>query len=385
MCDGMEDMQGIVEYIEKYGAYSFNELPVNEFDSLIFSQLSYIDFSDIADKNNRVFLSDCAIKYYSKHSDEEIENLIGITAKALKILTLCAKTNRFAFVEVCKYVNNVNDEIDKQFCGLCFVIDKKDVLVAFRGTDVTVTGIKESAMLSYMFPVPAQIEALHYFQESAMTFDGRVYVCGHSKGGNLAVFAVVNCSNSLKKHIESVYEFDAPGFPKWFFDRYDYKQIESKIFLYTPVSSMVGRMLYHNKKPIIVQSVNSGLKQHQVSSWVIENGDFVTEDKYDKTSDYVSDYVNDLIDYVGEDDLEMFFNTLEYVFEKVDVNDFYDFKKLDFHKVMALIDTFLTSDEEQKERFKNIINRIISDFTKEYLTSVAKSYIDKIKPKENKA
>lgn len=379
----MEDMQGIRQYIEKYGAYSFEELPVNEIDALIFSQLSYIDFKDIADGDSRVFLSDSAVKYYSKHSDEENESLIGINAKALKILTLCAKTNRFAFVELCNYVNYVNCEIDKQFSALCFVIDKVNVFVSFRGTDVTVTGVKESAMLSYMFPVPAQIEALHYFQESAMVFDGNVYVCGHSKGGNLAVFAVVNCSNSLKKHIAGVYEFDAPGFPEWFFDRYDYKQIEDRIFSFTPESSIIGRMLYHNKKPVIVESVNNGLKQHQVSSWVIENGEFATRDSYDKTSDYISDYVNDLIDYVGEDDLELFFNTLEYVAEEIDINDFYDLKRVDFRKISALIDTFLSSDEKQRERFKDIIKRIISDFTKDYLTSMAKSYIDKFKPKEN--
>lgn len=379
----MEDMQGIMQYIEKYGAYSFEELPINEIDAMIFSQLAYIDFEDIVDENNCLFLSYSATRYYSKHSDEENENLIGISAKALKILTLCAQTNRFAFVQLCKYVNSVNGEIDKQFCGLSFVIDRDNVLVAFRGTDVTVTGVKESAMLSYMFPVPAQIEALQYFQESAMVFDGKVYVCGHSKGGNLAVFAAVNCSNSLKKHIAGVYEFDAPGFPEWFFERYDYKQIEDKIFSYTPESSMVGRMLYHNKKPIIVKSINSGLKQHQVSSWIIEDGNFVTCDDYDTTSDYVSDYVNDLIEYVGEDDLELFFNTLEYVLEKMDINDFYDLKKFDFYKISTLIDTFLSSDEDKKERFKNIIKRIITDFTKEYLTSVAKSYIDKIKPKEN--
>ena len=70
--------------------------------------------------------------------------------------------------------------------------------MAFRGTDTSITGVKESAMLSYMFPVPAQIEALYYFQETASLTEGDVRVCGHSKGGNLAVFAAVSCSNSLK-------------------------------------------------------------------------------------------------------------------------------------------------------------------------------------------
>ncbi len=375
----MQDMQGITDYIESYGEMSFDEKPLCEIDALIFSQLSYIDFSDIAQDEDGVFLSDASVKYYSRHSDEENERLIGISAKALRILSLCAKTNRFGFVKICRYVNYINGEIDKQFSGVCFVFSG-NVLVAFRGTDATLTGVKESAMLSYMFPVPAQIEALHYFQESAMLFDKNVYACGHSKGGNLAVFACVNCSNSLKKQIVSVYEFDAPGFPDWFFERYDYKEIESRINCFAPQGSIVGRMLKHSVKPTIVQSINNGLKEHQVSSWVIENGEFATVDKFDYSSDFISDYVNDLIEYIGEDDLEMFYDTLEYILEKMDINSFYDFKAMDIRKVSGLIDTFVTADEDKKERFKNIIKKIIADFTKEYFTSFAKSYIEKIKP-----
>ena len=264
--DVMQDMQGITEYIENYGSLGFDEKPFCEIDALIFSQLSYVDFGGIADGEDGAFLSDAAVKYYSRHSDEENEKLIGINAKALKILTLCAKTNRFGFVRICRYVNYINGEIDKQFSGVCFAFFD-NVTVAFRGTDVTITGIKESAMLSYMFPVPAQIEALHYFQESAMVFEGNVYACGHSKGGNLAVFAAVNCSNSLKKQIVGVYEFDAPGFPDWFFERYDYKQIAPFIHCFAPQGSIVGRMLSHNVKPTVVKSINNGLKEHQVSSW----------------------------------------------------------------------------------------------------------------------
>lgn len=379
----MQDMQGITEYIENYGSFGFDEKPFCEIDALIFSQLSYVDFGGIADGEDGAFLSDAAVKYYSRHSDEENEKLIGINAKALKILTLCAKTNRFGFVRICRYVNYINGEIDKQFSGVCFAFFD-NVTVAFRGTDVTITGIKESAMLSYMFPVPAQIEALHYFQESAMVFEGDVYACGHSKGGNLAVFAAVNCSNSLKKQIVGVYEFDAPGFPDWFFERYDYKQIAPFIHCFAPQGSIVGRMLSHNVKPTVVKSINNGLKEHQVSSWVIEGDTFETEEKFDYSSDFISDYVNDLIEYIGEDDLEMFYDTLEYVLEKMNINSFYDFKSMDIRKVSGLIDTFMSADEDKKERFKNIIKKIVSDFTKEYFTSFAKSYLEKIKPKEEK-
>lgn len=92
---------------------------------------------------------------------------------------------RFQNIILCDYINNVSDDIDKQFSAIHFLLDDGCDVVAFRGTDVTVTGVKESAMLSYMFPVPAQIEALYYFQETCMRHSGDIILCGHSKGGIL--------------------------------------------------------------------------------------------------------------------------------------------------------------------------------------------------------
>lgn len=358
-------MQNLSDYIKENGVFNFDEKSLNELDALVFSQLAYINFDGVLD-GGELTLPQAMAEYYSKNALEDIGELIGISQKALALMAECANTVRFRDVRIANYVNNVNDNIDKQFCGIEFLIGD-DVLIAFRGTDITVTGVKESAMISYMFPVPAQIEALHYFQESAMTCKGRVYACGHSKGGNLAVFAAVNCSNSLKKHIEAIYEFDAPGFPEWFFERYDYKQIRDRIKFFAPVSSFVGRMLNHEVEPVIVQSTNSGLKQHQVSSWVIENDCFKTCESFDSVSEYASDYINDMIDYVGEDDLEAFFDTLELVAHELQINDYYDFKSLDFHRITRLIDSLQNTDEVQKERFKQILKRAFSDYTRDYI------------------
>lgn len=373
----MKNHDYMLSYIETYGNLDFNEKPFNEIDNIIFSQLAYLDFEGILDKRKKLFLCDAAMKYFALHSDEEIDNLLSIHIKASKLLMACAKTRRYGWIELCCYVNNINDDIDKQLSAICFVLQDDNILIAFRGTDTTVTGVKESAMLSYMFPVPAQIEALHYFQETAMLHKGKIRVCGHSKGGNLAVFAAVNCSNSLKKRLVGVYENDAPGFPKWFFDRYDYRQIKDIIHLYTPQTSIIGRILYHDAKPIIVKSDNNGLKQHQVSSWIIHEDTFEIVDEYDITSDFAADYINTLIDYVGDDDLELFLNTLDYVLTNMGIEDFYDVKELDLKKVFALVDSLTNLDDVHKERFKMIIKKAFSDFAKEYLSVKAKGYKDK--------
>lgn len=363
------------DYINDFGEFPFTEKPFNEIDNLIFSQLAYIDFENIITSSAySVELSYASKKYFELHTEKEIDNFIKISQKAVELMSICAKTKRFGNAKLCHYVNNVNEQIDKQFSAVNFILSDGSLLVAFRGTDITVTGVKESAMLSYMFPVPAQIEALHYFQETAMNHNSDVRICGHSKGGNLAVFAAVSCSNSLKKKIAGVYENDAPGFPKWFFDRYDYQQIKDKIVSITPNSSIIGRMLYHDAKPVIVKSNNNGLKQHQVSSWLI-NDDYSldTVDEYDFQSDLVCEYINNLIDYIGDDDLELFFDTLEYLFENSGVDDFYDLKEFDIKKVVSLIDTIKIIDESQKERFKHIIKKTVNDFTREYLSEKGKT------------
>ena len=259
-------MNNMLDYIEEYGDFSFKEKAFNEVDNLIFSQLAYTDFKDIADKQSVSLLKGAKL-FFAMYTQEEIENLIAISVKSADLLKKCSMTKRFSNVIMCDYINNVNDDIDKQFSAIHFLLDDGSDVVAFRGTDVTVTGVKESAMLSYMFPVPAQIEALYYFQETSMLHSGDIILCGHSKGGNLAVFAAVNCSNSLKKRITAVYEDDAPGFPKYFFDRYDYCQIKDKIHLITPQTSIIGRMLYHDAAPLIVKMQDLNSIRHHLGRW----------------------------------------------------------------------------------------------------------------------
>ncbi len=378
-------MKYLIDYIETFGGLGFNEKVFNEIDALIFSQLIYNDFGDIVKESESVFVSDAAMKFYSIHSEEEINELISVCQKSAILLRECAKTKRFGEAKLCHYINNVNGEIDKQFSAINILLPDGNLVVAYRGTDITVIGVKESTMLSYMFPVPAQIEALYYFQETAMLTDGKIRICGHSKGGNLAVFAGVNCSNSLKKRIDGIYEFDAPGFPKWFFERYDFLQIKDRIHLLTPQSSIIGRLLYHDLKAKIVHSeAIRGLRQHSVATWEIKDGELVTEDEYDSYSNTYSRYINETLEYVGEEDLELFFNTLEYLVTEMGINNFYDLKNFEFKRAFALINSLSTLNKEQKDKFNKILRKVSTDLAKEYLTSFRNKHFQK-KKEENSA
>ena len=363
-------MQYLIDYIQKYGDAYLIEKPLNEIDLLIFSQLIYNDFKGIL-SDGEMLLKDAAVKFYEKFTNEQLEGLLDVANRAARLLSLCAGTKRFGSVKVKNFIDNINDAIDKQICAANFVLQDGTTVVTFRGTDASVAGFKESAMLAYMFPVPAQIEALHYFQETAMLSKGDVYACGHSKGGNLAVFAAVNCSNSLKRKIDGIYAYDAPGFPEWFFERYDYRQIRDKIQLYNPQSSLVGRALHMEREPHIVRSDAKISRQHSVATWVIEDDAFATVERYDEESDKLAAYLNDLVVQVGEEDLDAFYNALEETAEKLGVYNFYDLKNVDKNLMFIILDSVQSLNPEQKERFIALVKKVIADAAKDYVSGAA--------------
>ena len=54
--------------------------------------------------------------------------------------------------------------------------------------------------------------------------------------------------------------------------------------------------------------------------------------------------------------------------------DFYDTKEIDIKKALGLIDSVTTLDDEQKSKFKQILKKVIADFTKEYLSQKTQAY-----------
>lgn len=359
-------MNSLAEYVKNYGGKSFEESPFNEVDALVLSQLSYVDFSAIVckfDSDVEITLKDAAYQFFYLHNEDELKEKISIVYKASMLLSQCAETKRYNDIKLLKYANNVNDKIDKQFSAVTFYIDEGLAVIAFRGTDTSITGIKESAMLSYMFPVPAQIESLYYLQESGMMAKRDLIVCGHSKGGNLATFAGVSCSNSLKKKIKGIYEFDAPGFPQQMIDRYDYVEMRDKIYSYIPQSSIIGCMLYHDSSRRIVKSTNENIKQHQASSWVIQDNHFEFTNETDELSKFTDRYLKKLTAAVGEENIEDVFETVFDFLENAGINDIEDIKAFHFVNLAKAIGSLKNISDSQKDIIESTLKQAIKELS----------------------
>ena len=92
-----------------------------------------------------------------------------------------------------------------QFCALSFRLSDDSLFVAFRGTDDTIVGWKENFNMSFLDRVPSQEQAMEYLNAAAEKTAGGIYVTGHSKGGNLSIYAAIHCAPNVKERLLSVW------------------------------------------------------------------------------------------------------------------------------------------------------------------------------------
>lgn len=249
--------------------------PFCEVDNLIFSQLAYADFLGIIpEEGPGLTLSDTADKYFALHTDiAPARSLAGETAQLVK---LAAQSKRFGSLTVSRHVNIVDPSEQKQFSATTFDLGNGTLYVAFRGTDNTLTGWKEDFNLGFKASVPAQREAVRYLENTAAGDGGcGLIVGGHSKGGNLAIYASVRCAPAVREQIVSVYNNDGPGFGKEFISSGDYKGMLGRIVTIVPQSSVVGMLLEHEEEYTVVESSQVGLMQHDAFSWEVLGARFI--------------------------------------------------------------------------------------------------------------
>lgn len=287
-------MATIFDYLDWRGDISFSELGLNEVDSLILSAISYIDFKDIIsdthDGRQIQFLT-AARQYLRVHKGESAYVGAIIPPTIVTLLAKAAKTKRFGNIRITGYVNHVDTASQVQFSAMTFLLGNGTSFLAYRGTDDTLVGWKENFNMSFMNPVPAQIEAVKYLGRAASVIEGDLFLGGHSKGGNLAVYASVKCDDAIKKRIVRTYNHDGPGFTAEFIAGEDYLSIRDRISTFVPESSVVGMLLEHEETHQVVKSSQTGLLQHDPSSWEILGGKFIYLDSVSDESRKIDETV----------------------------------------------------------------------------------------------
>lgn len=163
----------------------------------------------------------------------------------------------------------------KQFGAVTLMLDNSVSYLAFRGTDATLAGWREDFDMTFERPVPSQAAALAYLEEVAGHVRGPLVLGGHSKGGNLAVYAAAEAPELVQGRIELVFSHDGPGFDQEFLESEGFLRVAGRIDKTMPQSSVVGMMLENQEDYSVVRSSSVGIFQHNPFSWVVEGCDFV--------------------------------------------------------------------------------------------------------------
>ena len=257
-------MANIFDYLKDVAHDSFYDLPLNELDVLALTEITYLSFDNLV-STSPLRLLDLALQVPREPNMLTSKN-------RLQLLDELAQHKRFKNCKLSHFINDIDPELQKQFAAMTYRLTLDTYLIVFRGTDDSIIGWKEDFHLTYMKEIPAQKHALRYLKNFfAHHPKQKVILAGHSKGGNLAIYAASQIEQNLQDQITAVYTFDAPGLHTELTQTEGYQRIMDRTKVFIPQGSIIGRMLEIPAHQIIVQSTAlGGIAQHDTFSWQIE-------------------------------------------------------------------------------------------------------------------
>ncbi len=373
-------MRTIIGYIKEYGDYTFSEKPVNEVDSLILSQFAYLKFdgmvSGIGENTEAVDL-----QYLLQHEDyDKLYAFKPYRENNTKLFNAMVQSKRFGNMKMKNYVNRIELEKETQFSAITFQLADNIFYVAYRGTDENIIGWKEDLNLAFSDPVPGQVMSVEYLNRTAGEFTENFYVGGHSKGGNLAIYASMNCKKEIQDRITAIFCHDGPGFRPEVKEKCGYDGIENKILRTIPHSSLVGMILDSECSYRVVESKKIGLMQHDPYSWLVNGDDFQVVKRVHSSAMFRDKALNAWILSLSQEKMRIFIDTLYDVMSASETDNMIDFIanwNKSFHGVMEAVKNV---DEETKQIMSDMMKALfemISQYAKEEIQIKSQMQKDK--------
>ena len=335
-------MANIFDYM-KWRDISLKNVKFNEIDNLILSRLSYFPFDGVITKDEEITLKEAY----------ERTKILGTTGRTLQaedidLYPVLAKSIRFGKCKVTNFINKIEPEAEKQFSAVTVILPDDTIYVSFRGTDNTIIGWKEDFNMSFSDIVPSQLDSVEYLDGVAKKYKNKLRVGGHSKGGNLAVYAGAFCMPETKKQIIEIYNNDGPGFLDKVIESPEYKEILHKVHTYIPQTSIIGRLLEHKEKTTIVKSTQTGIMQHDLYTWQLIGDKFIRS-KITNSSDFIDNTITNWLKEVSPKQREEFIDTWFNILNATNVETVNELSSRWFRNVATMIKTYTNLNPETRK------------------------------------
>lgn len=369
-------MSNIMDYLDWRGDLDFSRDPLNEVDSLILSILSYNDFEGIVPgpgEKETISLREAAEMFKEKKDISHLKD-IPFLNEIPDLLHKAAETERFGNLAVTWYINQIDPEATKQFAAVFFKLTNKINYIAFRGTDDSLAGWKEDLQMSFMDEVQSQKEAVAYTGRAIMAMKGDFILGGHSKGGNLAIYAAMKMNELNKSRVIEIYNNDGPGFQPEVVEGEDYRSIRDMIHTLLPESSIVGMLLEHGTYYDIVKSTGLAITQHNPFLWEVAGNGFVLADSLTKESLNINTTIRAWVTQLSKEEKKAFVDALFDVLNETGASSLAELNHERFGAAEAMIKALKTMDPETKDHLKDTIDILFQEARKVIKKSIADDF-----------
>ena len=349
-------MANVCDYVRWRGDLTLEQSEFNEIDNLILARFSYFPFDKIIRENEIATIKELSRRF----SNQDVTKLPILWKDDVELFPLMGNSKRFGGMLATKYINKIDAEQEKQFSAITVLMPDDTIYVSYRGTDNTIVGWKEDFNMSFKSHIASQISAKQYLEEIAKEYpSSKIIIGGHSKGGNIAVYAATFASKDVKDRIINVYNNDGPGFCEDVIETPEYQEILPRVHTYIPQSSIIGRLMNHKEKYTIVESVQRGIMQHDLYSWQVLGKEFITLKKLTNESEFIDKTIKDWLENVEPEKREQ---VIDAVFEILNTTEAQTMKELKanwFANAKTILGTYKNIDSDTKEMVWQTVNELL--------------------------
>ena len=363
-------MANIIDYVRWRGDISIAESEFNEIDSLILNRFSYFPLDSLIQEKEMVSIKELS-KRFEKKDKEDLKILWKDDAE---LFPKIGRSKRFGEMIAVENITKTEKKLEEQFSAVTIILPDNTIYVSFRGTDNTLIGWKEDFNMSFKSHLKSQIDAKNYLENIATKYPNKkIRLGGHSKGGNLAVYASIFANPEVKNRIINVYNNDGPGFHEDITSTEEYRNAIKKVITYIPQDSIFGMLLNHEEKFIIVQSIQKGVMEHDVYSWQVIGKKFVVLEEVTNGSKFINKTIKNWLNNL---DLHTREQVIDVVFEIINSTEATTVKELKL-SIMKNARTILSAYNRIGNEDKKMIFTTITAFLAILKENIKADYMSK--------
>ena len=256
-------------------------------------------------------------------------------------------------------------------------------IFAFRGSEALddvnhKTGWQDWTDNFHMFldgPTYQQLVSLHELQKRKI--DAPFYLCGHSKGGNLAMYVALTMNAKLLSKLQQVVSFNAPGITKSILDVYQMRATDpeflKKITIFECENDCISSFFENLTKPHYIRSsmpCNNLIQlyhNHQLYAMDFDDNHYILAEKKTAIPKIVYHFVNDFFVNLKEERLHAVVSTMDdYFHSALSISELYKvllnhislytnlFEDIPYEEIQTI--TF--QDLIERRKTKNLINKV---------------------------